>query len=176
MPIIGEIRKGREIGKKSPRKIFIWAACEECSKERWVKAIRGIPVSTICFHCAHSIKFRAENNPNWKGGQSFDRGGYIRISMPNHPRTDKRGYVLEHIWVWEKTHNKPLPEGYIVHHLNGIKDDNRPQNLFAMPKRKHTIVFHLEALQHRIRELEIENKLLEKALGAGQMIFRLEEN
>jgi len=100
--------------------------------------------------------------------------GYLLVYSPNHPRAQKIGYVMEHILVWEKTHNRPLPKGWVIHHLNGIKSDNRPQNLLALPGKKHK-----ELLKHftqRIRELEAENKLLQRALDQSQMIFYINEN
>jgi len=81
----------------------------------------------------------------------------------------KSGYVYEHILVWEKANGRPLPDGYVVHHLNGLKYDNRPENLVAIPKGKHHFrLFYME-LQKRIRQLEsiIEkhNKELEEFKG-----------
>ena len=64
----------------------------------------------------------------------------------------KSGYVLEHILVWETYHNKSLPKGWEVHHYNGVKDDNRPSNLFAKSKKQHRLV--IPELQKRIQELE----------------------
>jgi hypothetical protein len=73
-------------------------------------------------------------------------------SLPQHPRANKDGYIQEHIVVWEQTHNKPVPQGWHVHHLNGIKNDNRPRNLVALPSTKHYLI--LQAKARRIQELE----------------------
>jgi len=66
----------------------------------------------------------------------------------------KGGYVAEHLLVWEKANNKPLLKGYSIHHLNGIKDDNRPENLVAMKHGEH--VHQTEPFIKRIKELEDE--------------------
>jgi len=58
--------------------------------------------------------------------------------------------------IWEKANGKQLPEGWIIHHYNGIKDDNRPSNLLAMPNKKHGLFISL--LQKRIFELEAKLK------------------
>lgn len=95
--------------------------------------------------------------------------GYVTIYKPEHPRAWKSGYVLEHILVWEQVHNKPLPDGWIIHHLNGIRNDNRPENLLALPEGKHHNDMVNHALKQRIRELEVKVKLLEKALDSQQI-------
>lgn len=85
-------------------------------------------------------------------------GGYIKILAPNNFRADKRGYVQEHIVVWENYHKKALPKGWIVHHLNGIKNDNRPENLLAIPQRQHSSWLVMKAQAERIKELEQQIK------------------
>ncbi len=92
-----------------------------------------------------------KDHHNWKGGR-IKSSGYIFVHKPDHPRAKRDGYVREHILVWEETHGKPLPNDWIIHHLNGVKDDNRPANLVALPNKKHYLI--LAAKAKRIQELE----------------------
>lgn len=98
-----------------------------------------------------SGRFSGENNPRWTGGRHINPGGYWMIRLPKYPRATNRGYVLEHIYIWEQA-NGPLAQGWEVHHLNGIKTDNRLENLLAMDGCKHKD--YIPALQRRIQELE----------------------
>lgn len=42
-----------------------------------------------------------------------------------------------HIRVMEKKLGGPIPEGHVVHHIDEDKDNNRPENLVAIPRGVH---------------------------------------
>lgn len=70
-------------------------------------------------------------HPSWKGGQPvIDRHGYAKISVPGHPRANGSGqYVKEHHVVMERQLGRYLEPHESVHHKNGNRADNRPENL-----------------------------------------------
>jgi len=114
-------------------------------------------------------RLRGDKHPNWKGGRKKTDDGYTEVLNREHPRANKQGYVREHILVWESCHDRPLPVGWVVHHLNGIMSDNRPENLVALTTKKH--FFILRAKAERIKQLEDEVIKLQKALSEKQLIF-----
>lgn len=79
---------------------------------------------------------RAENAPNWKGGQT-ENDGYIFIMMPEHPRADPYGYVKRARLVLEQKLGRPLLPRMEIHHINGIRNDDRPENLEELTHADH---------------------------------------
>ena len=79
---------------------------------------------------------RGEKCPNWKGGK-YKSDGRIWIYMPSHPFAKNGCHILEHRLVMEKHLGRYLTSNEEVHHINGIKDDNRIENLKLVVKKFH---------------------------------------
>ncbi len=77
------------------------------------------------------IKRSGINSPTWKGGRTVGNNGigYVFIKNLKHPFANPNGYVREHRLVMEKHLGRYLKPEEVIHHLNGIKTDNRLKNL-----------------------------------------------
>jgi HNH endonuclease len=64
-----------------------------------------------------------------KGAGCITRYGYKKIHKKNHPNAWKNGDMFEHVYIMSEHLNRPLKKGETVHHRNGIKSDNRIDNL-----------------------------------------------
>ena len=83
-----------------------------------------------CIAC-HGFKHRsAEKHPKWTGGRHTTKDGYVSVHVSaSNVRGEKSGRLLEHRLVIENHSGRKLGAEEIVHHLNGIRDDNRLENL-----------------------------------------------
>ena len=55
--------------------------------------------------------------------------GYRILTKHNHPNARKSGAILEHWYVMSNHLGRPIKKGEQIHHLNGIRSDNRIENL-----------------------------------------------
>lgn len=172
MPEIGEIRKGKDIGRKAIKQSFVWHACEVCCKERWVQLKKGMP----CYkRCASCCKKGAENR------RMIDSRGYIYIKLQPgdffYPMARQDGYVCEHRLVMAKHLGRCLHSWEKVHHKNGIKGDNKFENLKMTTAGSHILEHskgyrdgYLKGLYdgHEARIKQLEDRII--ILEAEQVI------
>lgn len=134
--------------------------CLNCNEEFWIHVCRLTRNPNEGRFCSHKCSSHNEFNSNYKGRDSWikkepqptprgekhwawkggrcNKSGYIYISKPEHPFCNGDGDIAEHRLVMEAKIGRYLTKNEIVHHINEIRDDNRPENLMIMTPSEHT--------------------------------------
>jgi len=110
--------------------------CQQCgiafkTRSAWVKKGGGKFCSVEC----HNLSQTGD-------GVSIHNDGYILIKDASHHRSNLRGYVYEHILVMEEKIGRDLFPSEEIHHINGITNDNSPDNLMLFENRTEHQKYH----------------------------------
>lgn len=89
------------------------------------------------------------------GHKKIRNDGYISIYFPDHPKSNKDGYIMEHDLVMECYIGRWLKEDEVVHHKNKKRNDNRIENLELMTFRNHARM-HMMERKERNDDLSIK--------------------
>jgi len=121
--------------------------CKICGKkfyryESVVKSNKTVSCSVKCANEMFKIINLPENNPKFKKIVKYRRNKhrYIYCYARGHPFATKQGYVMEHRLVMEQFIGRYLKKDEVVHHINGIKNDNRIENLKLFSHHNHNIL------------------------------------
>lgn len=150
-----QIKLGKKLSKKHKK------ALSEGNKRRYSNPEERKKTSKALkkYYRTHSYPLVGEKSPTWRGGVCR-RDGYVYIYQPYHPFAYKR-YVKRATLVIEKMIGRFLKPEEIVHHKNGIRDDDRPENLelFANSS-EHSKYGISEEHRQKLRLLMKNNKLM----------------
>ena len=133
--------------------------CRKCSAKRSAKAKTGTKWKKKPEH----IKI-GPNHPSWKGGKYITTDGYVMVnvevgSIKTENEIGWNRYKREHFLVMEEHLGRKLKKGEVIHHINGIKTDNRIENLFLLINDKEHRQLHTELM--KIGYLLVQNGLLD---------------
>ena len=67
--------------------------------------------------------------------------GYLNAGIYNQPGVKNKHYYRVHRLIWE-AFNGPIPDGYVVDHINGDKKDNRLENLQLLTWSENLLKYH----------------------------------
>ncbi len=140
----GGCRTCRNKSKPNNSPLIKCQCSEECQEMIHSLDIRGRPVIRKKGH-----QMKGNKHYSYKGIKQV--GDYIRVKAPKgHPYTDGVGYIAQHRLILEqyysKIMNNPIyldPKIYDVHHINGIKTDNRIKNLTHLQHHYHARISNL---------------------------------
>lgn len=134
---------------RKPERKKVEIICQYCGKKHMIdrhrpsKPNRGKYCS---LSCAAKNQHRKQSqdgdkNPNWRGGRSIGTNGYIFRYAPDHPY-QYNGYILEHRAVMEEKLGRILEPHEVVHHIDGNKQNNSPDNLQLFTTASEHTRFH----------------------------------
>jgi hypothetical protein len=89
-----------------------------CKKLAASRRLKGLPINGPKKHI--------------HGSGHITKTGYRIISKIGHPNSvngKRSGQIMEHVFVMSEHLRRPLVKGETVHHKNGIRNDNRIENL-----------------------------------------------
>lgn len=88
--------------------------------------IAGNAKSCGCLAACHRT---GSKNWKWRGGRTRSESGYVTVRVWDYPGTLKSISIHEHVYVMAKFLGRPIREKESIHHKNGVRDDNRLENL-----------------------------------------------
>lgn len=116
-----ETQNRRPRGSGGGPRIAKTHGCAKCDKPIAIS-------STYCRECAKEA-YSGPNSRLWRGGRRITKEGYVWLRAKDHPGRMGNGYISEHVLVIEESIGRMLVQGELIHHKNGIRADNRLENL-----------------------------------------------
>jgi hypothetical protein len=134
------------------RRLKIEVICPDCGQSRFMdrrnidRPLKNGSFTGRCWDCHSHLKGKLSGN--WRGGRHLGSSGrYVYLTVgSDHPfvcMANCRNEIAEHRLVMARHLGRPLHRDEHVHHRDGIRTNNDPDNLLVLDKKEH----------HRIEQL-----------------------
>lgn len=150
-------------------KVSLWlypytpVICGNCGEQRLLKKDsivrkqRDGVFTGLCNRCYHKLPWGLKNGKKRPAVRKLGNG-YEHVFIGwGQPMTGKYGRVGAHRLVMAFKLGRPLHRNEHVHHVNGIRSDNRPENLTLLTPSEHPFILSLEARIQYLEEILTEN-------------------
>lgn len=179
-PEFKEIAQAKDIGKEGDDE-YAWIMCEQCNEMFWALLIKKGKENWVYIKCDDCVEKKRIHDDlleeyavrkHYESKRSVNKNGYVLVRVPPgdffEPMAMGNKRIQEHRLVMAKHLGRLLQSWEIVHHINGIKDDNRIENLQLVGDMQHRQITVMEnrikQLEKRIDKLTIENDQLKAKL------------
>lgn len=67
---------------------------------------------------------------------------YVKLRKPEHPNSNNKGYIREHVFVMSEALGRPLRKGEVVHHIDNNPLNNDISNLMLFSSNAEHMAYH----------------------------------
>lgn len=93
----------------------------------------------------HNNHPKADQQHRWSTKKIVNKDGYVKIRVgKEHPLADPNGYAYEHLVVWVSAGKPRPPKGFLLHHKNEVRSDNRIGNLELKKRGVHNALHNAQ--------------------------------
>lgn len=177
-----DIWKWQEVPRNAHchRRKVVQVTCSKCHQERWVapSAVRRQVNSGAWCGMCRACRMQRYDHPS--GGRHTSKYGYVTVyrkaiapedlALFEALLTPGRNHVFEHRLVMSKVLGRPIKKKEVVHHRNGVRDDNRPENLQLFKSRRQHHPGHGD-YYHEVEWLKGEVSALKADLKQALMLI-----
>lgn len=86
---------------------------------------------------------RTRHKTQYPGRKRTSSLGYVLVYLPDNPMADVNGEVYEHRLVLSEELGRPLTSDEVSHHINGVRNDNRIENLMYFSSHSEHRVYEI---------------------------------
>jgi len=145
-----------QIDPNHTKRIVIPIICGKCNIKRYwrldmvQRKMRTGEFTGFCKQCYKTLTWKEKHRLR-PARRRLNDAGYMKIFAPENPMADKRGEIYEHRLIMSQILKRPLERWEHVHHKDGKRGNNQPENLELFPNTEHDTIKDMVA---RIRYLE----------------------